>query len=248
MGVVANFIDRQVADPQQNEIGIGGFTALVRISDRYALTAEMPSTPVEDGSFVNDHIIRKPMTLSIEGDVSDVHLRGSPVIRQFQQAQAVIGDLSAKYAPARTQAQLQKISALANTAADAVRRIDSLIDSGQQILDYFGNEDTESKGLQEQFLDAMEALYNSGQVFAIDMPFRRHENMGITSFVAAYDNEINSTSFTLEVQQLRFADLQFVEITTPASGLNGQTTGEVDQGTQDGEPAEQSFVFAIFGD
>ena len=247
MGVVADFIDRQVADPQQNEIGIGGFTALVRVSERYALTAELPTTPVEDGSYVNDHIIRKPMTLSIEGDVSDVYVPGSPAVRQFQQVQAVIGDLSAKYAPARTQAQLERVSALANTAADAVRKIDGLVDTGQQILDFFGNEDDESKSPQEQFLDAMEALYNSGQVFAIDMPFRRHENMGITSFVAAYDNEINSTSFTLEVQQMRFADLQFVEITTPAPGLNGQTTGEVDQGTQEGEPVEQSLLTAVFG-
>ncbi len=245
MARVADFLARQRPEAPTQEVGIGGFTALVRASERYKLTAEAPATPVEDGSFVNDHIILKPITLSIEGSVGDIHLRASPPIRQFQRLQAEIGNVTSQYAPARTQSQLSQVSALANDLADAVRRADAALDAGEQALDFFGNQDEGSKSLQEQFIDAMEALHFGQQVIAIDMPFRRHENMVILSFQANTDNITAETTFTIEAQQLQFAELQFVEVASPAAGLGGQTDPEVSKGTQEGEPVETSLLFEI---
>ena len=247
MARVLDYFDRILPDTPELEVGIGGFTALVRVRDSYKLSAEVPTTPVENGSFVNDHIILKPITITIEGDVSDIHLRASPIIRGFQRLQAEIGNITSQYAPARTQAQLSKVSALVNDAVDAVRRLDALLDAGEQVLDLFGNKDTESKGLQEQFIDAMEALHFGKQAIAIDMPFRRHENMVIISFQSNTDNVTNVTTFSLEAQQLQYAELQFVEVTTPASGLGGQTDEEVSKGAQEGEPVDSSLFSQILG-
>lgn len=248
---IQDYIDQQLGDPQEKEIGIGGFTALVRVSEQYKLTAEVPNTPVEDGSFVNDHIILKPVVLSISGDVSDVHLRASLAISALTSVQAEIGNVVAQYAPERTQAQLAQVNALANDVTDAIQRVDNLIDTGSQVLDLFGNQDTETKGLQEQFLDAMESLYNGKQAITIDMPFRSHKNMVITSLAIAYDNEIDATSFSMEASQIRLAELQFTEVGTPSAGLGGQTDALVDSGTQEGAPVEQSFASqltsSIFG-
>ena len=246
MAAIEDFLTRPLQGAPSQEIGIGGFTAMVRIRDSYKLTAEVPATPVEDGSFVNDHIILKPLTISIEGHVSDVHLRASPAIRQFQRVQAEVGNLTSQYSIGRTESQLSEASALANDAADAIRQADALLDAGDQALDFFGNRDTESKGLQEQFLDAMEALHFGQQVIAIDMPFRRHESMVITAFQKNTDNVTNETTFTIEAQQLQFADLQFVEVKVPAAGLNGQTDAETNKGAQEGEPVESSLLFEAF--
>ena len=246
MASVDNFLNRFRPSTPTQEVGIGGWTAMARVRDSYKLTAEAPTTPVEDGSFVNDHIIRNPITLSIEGDVSDVHLRAAPGIRQFQRLQAEIGNVTSQYAPDRTVSQLSRVSALANDLADAVRRVDNLLDTGEQAADYFGNKDTSSKSLQEQFIDAMEAIYFGQQAIAIEMPYRRHDNMVITSFSANYDNVNDSTSFTIEAQQIRYAELQFVRVTTPAAGLNGQTDAPVDKGAQEGEQVE-SFFSQVLG-
>lgn len=241
MAVVQSFLERNLANAPTKEIGIGAFTALVRTRERYNLSADVPTTPVENGSFVNDHIILKPLTLSIEGDVSDVHLRASPAIRDFARAQAEIGNIASQYAPARTQAQLEKIGTLANSAADAIRQIDNLLATGAQALDYFGNKDGETKTIQEQFLDAMEALHTGKQAFTIEMPYRQHNNMVITSLLISYDNEIDTTTFAMEAQQIQYAELQFAAITTPAPGTGGQLEAKTDKGTQEGEPVEQSL-------
>lgn len=245
MAGITDFLTRDQEGIPQQEIGIGGFTALVRVRDSYKLTSEIPKTYVEDGSHSNDHVIRNPITLSIQGSVSDIHRRASQGIKQLQEVQAEIGNLTNQYAPARTQSQISQINALANDVNDAILQADAALAAGDQALSFFGNKDEESKSLQEQFLDAMEALHFGGQLIAIDMPFRRHENMVITSFQKDTDNEVDETTFSIEAQQFRFSELRFVEIGTLAGGLGGQADAEVSKGAQEGEPVEQSLATQI---
>jgi hypothetical protein len=245
---IAGYVDQQFLNAAAGleEVGIGGFTAFVRIRDSFKLSAEVPNTPVETGANIADHIIRQPLTLTIEGDVSNVYLRGDPIIAGIQRAQAEIGNLSSQFAPARTQAQLAKLNALANTALDAIARLQSIASAGAQVVGLFGNNDAQ-KPPQELFIDAMEALHYGGQVIDIDMPYRTRRNMVITSFEANTDNEADSTGFTIEAQQITFAELEFVEVATPSPGLGGQTDSTTEQGTQAGEPVERSLLSNIFG-
>ena len=233
------------ATPDQ-EIGVGGFTAMVRVRETYKLSAEVPVSPVENGSFANDHIILKPLTLTIEGSVSDVIRRASPPIRQLVRLEAEIGNITSQYAPARTVAQLSRVAALVNDVTDAVRAIDNRAATGAQAAAFFGNQDSDSKTPQEQFLDVIEAYHFARSLIAIDMPFRRHGNMVVTAFTKSTDNQTDETTFSIEAQQLQFAELQFVAVQTPAPGLGGQIDPPADKGTQAGEPVESSFIFQLF--
>jgi hypothetical protein len=241
MARLSDYLNRETQAPAQQEIGIGKFTSLVRIRETYRRTASAPSTPVEDGSVVNDHIILDPLTISIEGSVSDVHLRASPVLRAIRQAQAEIGNITSQYAPARTQTQLTQISALANDALDAARRIDALLDAGEQIGALFGNQDASSKTNRQYFIDYIEELYEGKQLISIDMPYRRLDNMVITSLTINYDNEIDASDFTLEAQKVRMVELQFAQVQKRSGGTSGQTDAETNKGAQAPEPVECSL-------
>lgn len=248
MARVADFLTRfRPAPAGEVEIGIGGFTAFARVRDSYKLAADAPIIPVENGSFVNDHIIRKPVTLSIEGDVSDIHIRRSPAVQQQIRDLAELGNLTAQFAPSRTQAQLSKIAALANDIDNAIARVDSVLAAGAQAANYLGNQDTGSKPPQEMFLDTVEAYYFAGSLISIDMPYRRHDNMVITSFTSTTDNEGNSTGFTLEAQQLQLVDLQFVQLKKPAGGTGGQLAKPADKGAQEGKPVPVSLLGHLLG-
>lgn len=242
MARLSDYLNRETQAPAQEEIGIGKFTALVRVRESYRLTASAPATPVEDGRVVNDHIILGPLTISIEGDVSDVHLRAAPEIREIRRTQAEIGNVVSQYAPARTQTQLSQIAALANDALDAARRIDALLDAGEQVGALFGNQDAGSATNRQQFLDYLEALHNGKQLISINMPYRRLDRMVITSLTINYDNEVDASSFTLEAQQIRLAELQFAQVQKRAGGLNGQADAEVNKGKQAPEQVECSFL------
>lgn len=244
MARIQSYLNRTVTQEPTQEVGIGGFTTLVRVKERYTLEADIPATPVEDGSYVNDHVILKPMVLRIEGNVSDVHLRGSPLTARRTRAQIEIGNVVSQYGTPHTQAQLQRVAVLTNTATDAIRRIDNLIDTGEQAAEFFGNKDASVKSIRDHFIDTMEALFYGRQGITIDMPARPYPNMVITSFIASYDNQDDTTDFVLEARQIQYAEVQSVKITKPAPGLGGQADAQVDRGLQSGRTVTESSLLA----
>jgi hypothetical protein len=246
MAGVTDFLNRQREGDPKDEIGIGGFTALARVRERYAYSSSVPNSPVEDGSFRNDHIILNPLILTIEGNVSDIYLRPSPLVRDAQRLLGEVGNVT-QFLPARTQAQASRVAAVANDAADAIRRVNAIIRAGQQALRFFGNQDEAAKSNIEQFIDAMEALHLGKQLISIDMPFRRHDNMVITSLTVDRNNEEEALSFSITAQQFRFVQTIFVEVARPAAGTGGQTEAEVAKGVQEGAPAERSLLASLFG-
>lgn len=248
---ITDYLNRDKPKPQADQsIGIGGFTAFVRVRDSYRRAADVPTVPVEDGSFLNDHIILKPLAITIEGDVSDIHLRAQPRVERPLRLPPELADIIGEYEFERTQSQIDRALDIVDDAVDQVRSLEDQIERGRQILDIFGNQTLKNTGggaksLQEQFLDAMEALHLGKQLITIDMPFRRLDNMVITSFVSQTDNQTDNTVFTIEAQQVRLATLEFAQIRKPSPGLGGQTAPEQDQGTQEGEPVEESLAFQI---
>jgi hypothetical protein len=249
MANIQDYLDRKIVGTPQQRIGIGGFTALVTIEENTTRTANIPATVVEDGSYVNDHIILDQIVLSIKGDVSDVYIERSPVTEALTRAQAEVGVVT-QYAPPRTQAQVQQVNALINDLTDAVRRVDALLDSGQQVLNYFGNKDQQSKTNRELFLDAMESIWYGKQLISIETQYRRWDNMVLTLVDTADNNTDGSTKFSIEAREFRLASTIFTEIkpaANPSLGLGGQTDPEDAKGVQEGTPADSSLLFTLIG-
>lgn len=247
MARVADFLNRRYDDSPKERIGIGGFTALVRIEEKTTQTADIPATVVEDGSFVNDHIILNQLVLSIQGDVSDVFVEPSPIIQDLKRTQAEVGAIT-QYAPTRTQFQVQQINALTNDISDVIRKADALLGAGEQALKFFGNQGEAGKTNQERFIDSMDALHYGKQLIAIDMPYRRYDNMVITSLEVTRDNERKALRFSLEAREFRFADVVFTEIESapaPSFALGGQAQPETSKGVQSGADIDASILFTV---
>jgi len=245
MGQVADYVGSLIAGDRV-PVGIGGFTLFARVSDSFKLESEVPSTTVESGNEQHDHIILKPLTLTITGSVADIMLLANPAIAAIQSAQAEASNVASQYAGPQTQAQLQQLSALANQAADAVRALDNLLDTGTQLLELFGDQD-ESKTIQQRFLSHMETLHYSLALIDIEMPHVTRHNMRVTMFEASTDNGTDTTEFTIEAQEFLTSELKTTVVAAPSTALGGQTDAPVDQGTQAGEPAPTSLLSQILG-
>jgi len=241
---IRDYLGSQFDSDEQEAVGIGGFTTTARVRERVLRSASVPTTFLEDGSHINDHIIRNPLTLSIEGNVSDAFFMPNPAIAALQAAQEQVGNIT-QYAPARTQAQVSRVSGLANDFTNAIDKVDSFIESSSRVASYLGLQDDTAKSNIENFIDTMESLQEGEQLISIDMPFRTYEQMYITSLEITRTNQTNSLDFTMELQQFRFADTIFTEITpaaNPSAATNGQTEGSKDKGVQEGADVPQSFL------
>ena len=243
---IREYLGSQFGSDEQEAVGIGGFTTAARVRERVSRSASVPVTFLEDGSHINDHIIRNPLSLSIDGNVSDSFAMPNPAIAALQSAQAQVGNIT-QYAPARTQAQISRVSGLANDFTNAIDKVDNFLDSSNRVASYLGLQDDTAKSNIENFIDTMESLQEGEQLISIDMPFRTYDQMYITSLEITRNNQTNALDFTMELQQFRFADTISVQISAasnPSSATNGQTEGEKDKGVQEGEEVTESLLSA----
>lgn len=248
MAVIRDYIDGQFRDDEAVEVvGIGGFKTAAKISEKIAKTRDVPTTFLEDGTNAGDHIIRNPLTISIEGAVTNV--QGGAVSENIlsRQPSPSLG-LITQFVPLRTPPQLSKITAIAIDAAALIKRIDRATQELQRPAGEIGYTGKEGKTNVERFIDFVDSVYSSDALIKIDAPFRTYSNMAITSVQYTRDNTTDSLTFTIEAQQFRFIKTRFVAVAAnPAAALNGQTDGEADKGAQEGEEVEQSALTSIVG-
>lgn len=244
MSIIRDYIDGQFRNEKKEEVGIGGFTALARISEKTNRSSEVPTTYLEDGSPISDHIIRNPLTIAIEGNVSDVFVSPSNLIYAVRRAQKQLGVIT-QYIPDNTVVQLNKVSALATDIISAVDAIDSEINAGQQLSGYLGLVKNAVGNNIKSFVDAMEANFFSSSLLSIDMPYNKYDRMRITNLDIERDNENSAISFRLEAKQINFVKNIFTPVTpvkAPAENVNGQLDNVTDKGVQEGTTVPNSFL------
>jgi len=235
-------------DGEEEQIGINGFTTAARVRETVKRSATIPITFLEDGSHINDHIIRDPLILTIEGNVSNLFVLPNPAIAALQALQTQVGSIS-QYLPARTQAQISRVSGLANDFTTAVARVDSFLDASDRVASFLGTQDRTARTNIQNFIDSMESAQAADKLISIEMQFKTYKQMYITSLEATRNNESNSLDFTMELMQFQFAETLFANIgpaPDPAGNTNGQTEGAKDKGVQEGKEVPTSVASSVF--
>lgn len=229
----------------KEEIGIGGFTAFVTISEKKNVTASAPDVTLEDGSVIQDTIFLAPIMFDIEGDVSEIHIKRDTTDNPYRKADRIIGVVN-QYLPTRTQAQISKVRDLINDGLNTVRRIDSIIDDGRQILDIFGLT-TPGTPIQEQFLDTVERLIQGRQLIQLESPYRVYDKVVLLSIDTTRTNQGDNLRFKITAKQIRTATLEFTELEFAPNPSTPQPQGNVDKGATAGEEVEESLLSQILG-
>ena len=227
------------------EIGIGGFKLFAKTKETTNYVSQAPTTYLEDGSFASDHIVLEPLTIEIEGSVSDNYIK--PIERSRlidRRTEAIIQTQLTRLPELRS--QINKKIALVENLQSQYEKVERQIENPLGLL---GDLDTEN--LRERFIEAMEKLYYGKQLISIDTEFRKFDSMRITNLSITKDNQNTAISFSISAQKVRIAKTQTVQIekafANPSAGLNGQGEDESDKGTQQGERSLLSATFGLFG-
>lgn len=232
----------------RQEIGIGGFTADVRVSESIQMTSDVPDNYVEDGSVINDHIINNPIVLSIDGEVADINEKVVFVPPILLEAVDKAGEIIAStYIGQKTLQMIQKIEKIAAPINKAYETIDNALDKGQQVYDFFSGQ--KAKTIQDDFFDFLNQIYYSKQLISIHMPFRTYKNMRITSLTIVRDNTTNQAlKYKLQAKEVRFAKTILVDSRkyfqkAPSASVKGKVSDKENKGVVEGQ--KKSFLGTI---
>lgn len=241
------------------KVGIGGFTTFAVVSDSSEYSTQAPTSVVEDGSYIGDHLINAPLALTINGDVADVFIAEAPVSRSDARVPTV--GIVNSFKPGRTASQIQRVSKIVDTARERYDQLNDLLSigskSGTTVSDVAGNQ-ASAKSITEKFIDFIESVHYGKQLISISMPFRLHESMAVTSVTVSRDNQRNALTFSLTAQKFRIAKTILTNASNfykkPAPSVKSQTAGTSDKGTQspksgdgNGEKKQKSVLTAILG-
>ncbi len=227
------------------KIGIGGFLFYASGGETSTKTATVTSNPVEDGSPVNDHIIKNPKVISIEGEVADIFIESENRPKLIQEIFPPVGIIQ-DYLPSRTQTQLGKINGLLATVNDFFTAADVAIGKGVQLYDFFTGVQSDTS-ITSKFLEFFDQVYESSSLLDVECVDTIYTNMAITSFVVNKANP-NNYSFTISLSKVTEVKTTLIQLVSNASGdAKAQGADVADKGTQQTQEVDQSFASALLG-
>ncbi|HFI1947401.1 TPA: phage baseplate protein [Yersinia enterocolitica] len=225
------------------KVGIGGFSMFARVSDATEYPSQVPVDVLEDGSNASDDIINGPITIKISGVVADVYMDAKPnssfgLIPDYSKYGEVV-----EYIPAKTQQQLQKMNEIADRAEQKILEAKRLADKGAELFGLVGNPVAGgAKGIREQFLDFIEAIYYGKQLITVEVDYRTHENMALSGLTISTDNQTLETKFEASFTKINFTQLTTTAIEkhfkSPSATAKSKTAAVANKGAQ--TPADNS--------
>jgi len=203
---VSSKIDAITKTDEKQQIGIGGYVAGVRLKEEITYTSNITTNAVEDGTDIADHIITLPIIIKIEGEVGDIEIKDNPKYEAFKKLMRNAGVIT-KYLPSRTATQTTKITALAIKIDNTFAKLDEIIKDGNNIYNMFNDKNEITPIAESQkFFDYLTKLWETKQIFDIEMQHRTYKNMAIVMLTLNEQNG-NYISYELTVQEVRFAKI-----------------------------------------
>lgn len=234
-----NYLDRKSSAQvsPKGAKGLSGWEFDIPDNEQIRLQAEITDHYVENGSFINDHRIIKPIEITLSGFIGELVYRPPEGIQgsiqelsnRLETVEAFLGN----YTPGAVQSFQQ---ALINTNF-AISTINNTINQVKNVKNFFDGEGSEETA-QEKAFNELEAFFFQNELVTVQTPWRYFENMSIVDLAFNQDNETDKMSdITITLKEWRFADTQTVDYNENLFPVRTQIqdTETEDSGTVKGE-------------
>ncbi len=220
--------------------GISGWVFDISGGESIELESDITDHFTENGSFVQDHIVNKPMRITLSGIIGELKYEAPKKDSTEGALSALTNTLTAvpAYLGPFTPQALQKFTVAFSTAAYLAGQYEAIKKRLSNLKKYFSGEDA-TETLQQRAFAELKAMRDSKQIVTVQTPWGFYSNMAIVSISVRQDEKTNDYSdISVSLKEMRFAS---VEVTTFDSGAyvsdidlqraKAAETGEV-QGTR----------------
>lgn len=229
--------------------GVGGFLFDVPDQESLTLSADITDHYTENNSFINDHIVRKPVIITVSGFIGEVVFRApSGVAGLFQAIDNRLESVEA-YAGDLTPGAIQNVQRVVQQAQSAVSAINQTLDKVQNVVGLFQGE-TGDPTLQEKAFQDLAALYASSEFVTVQTPWKYYDNMIIQTITFAQNGDSDTISdVSITLKELRVSETKTVSFDQDQFPIREQiqSSPEEDQGIIRGQDRNESFLFSAFG-
>jgi hypothetical protein len=194
----------------QGQEGIGGWVFDIPTGESIDLDADVSDHYVENGSFVSDHVVLKPIVINLKGFKGEL-LYTKPASNTLtgvlSNATSLLGAVPAYFGPL-TPGAATKIAVIANYAQYAASQAEAIAKRASNLVKYFSGEDN-APNLQTKAFITLQAMWKSKQIVTVQTPWGFYKNMIIQHVSPKQDESSNDyTDFTVTLKEMRFTDIK----------------------------------------
>ena len=240
--------------------GIAGFKFHIPQTEMVKMESEVTDHYVDDNSVVQDHIIHKPVTITLTGLQGEYFYSVNEIedtIALIKPTLVLVSQFVPKLSAATMQAKMKyknNIDNIRNTEFVTPQeteffgtkntakyiglkdKIGAASLSGVDLFQLFQNL-IKLKSAQTRAFLFLEALWKSSAEFSVETTWKRYDNMVITSLQPVRDNNADITDFTVTFKQIRKTASLSKRIDV-AGRVNEQMAKQDDKGVDKGKQTE----------
>lgn len=228
--------------------GIAGFVFDMADTETLENSSQITDHYMEDGSFLNDHVIDNPIRITLTGFVGELVAKAEDglagLIGQASSRLTQVSGFLGQYTPGMT----QTIQGALSATETYVQAANTYLDRTKNLVDAVAGAAPQPTQ-QEVAYQTLKALKDGRQLLSVTTPWSYHEDMMIESITPTQSAESTGiSSFSVTLKQVRFAEVEvtlFDENLFPARS-EVQSAEEVNEGLAGGASADSSILFEVF--
>jgi len=191
--------------------GIGGFVFDVPDTESLSLASDITDHFTESNSFLNDHIVRKPIILTLTGFIGELVFRAPAGIlgavqeldNRLETVEAYAGDL--------TPGAVQTAQRVIGQAQATISAINQTLDKVENVVGLFDGEEA-GLTLQQKAYNALFSLWKEYSIVTVQTPWQFFRSMAIQSVSFTQNAESQEiTDISVTLKEMRIADNKTVD-------------------------------------
>lgn len=236
-----------IVSPKHAE-GINGWVFDIPKSEQVRLSSDITDHYMENNSFVNDHIVDRPIEITLSGFVGELVWK-KPTgfgadLNFFSGSLSVVDAYLGDYSPQ----ELQKQQNLLGEIQKNNNFVKQIVQKTTNIVKSFSG-DGQSKTLQQVAYNELKALKDNRSLLKVQTPFAYFENMLIQEITFVQGEDSNSyCDISITLKEARFAEISVVSFDEDLlpSRNQQQDTKESDNGTIKGTDDDDDLLINLY--
>ena len=235
--------------------GIAGFQFHIPKTEQVKMESDITDYYVEDNSAVQDHIARKPVTVTLQGLQGEYFYSVNEIkdlIALVTPTMSLIKQFTPKFLKITEQFKRQRVissngdfvlnpetGAFENKITSSYEWNFNGVDLFKLFQDFY-----KLKSAQTRAFYFFQALWESNALFSIETSWRRYDDMAITSVVPFRDNNADITDFTVTFKQIKKVSSYTIGLEDVAGRLKQQKAEIIEKGVDKGMEVDTINVSA----
>lgn len=230
--------------------GISGWVFDIPTGEEISLMADATDHPTENGSFISDHVVIKPVQLRLSGFVGNLVYRApqpGSVEYVADQITSKLGAVNAYLSPL-TQGMSQKAAQVASQVSYVANQVNAIKKKATNIVNFLKGSEKEPDP-QTIAYHELKALWKSKQIVSVQTYWEFFGTMVITNITARHDETTDDyTDISVTLKEIRLVDVETTEMKDdlfPAANTQ-QGASEIDKGKLSGSDKDnRSLLYDI---